>query len=320
MTEGQVTVVQNQLQVAEELNVADVVRRVQKVQAIRNEVMKENVHYGKIPGTDKDTLYKAGAETLLMTFRLSPKYTHTETWKDDHYTVLSRCDLYHIGTGNFVGSGEGMCSTMEAKYRFRLGAPELTDKAVPKTYWDLKKANKMKEAQDLIGGKGFVTVKNDEGRWMIGKKSTSKVDNPDIADTYNTVLKMANKRAKVDAAITALAVSDMFTQDLEEGFEDDTPRATGSPKSANPSPEPPAQGEPVPKAQKEAPKSGFQVRVETELAELSAKGLGAFPAGWKAMRERIAKAVGEESQNMGLAINLAQEAFDALGGEPSEIS
>lgn len=97
-------------------------------------------------------------------------------------------------------------------------------------------------------------------------------------------------------------------------------KAAPSPKSLNPSPEPTAQGESKPEAPKVAQKTGFQVRVETELAELSAKGLGAFPAGWKAMRERIAKAVGEESVNMGLAINLAQEAYDALGGEPSEIS
>ena len=39
-------------------------------------------------------------------------------------------------------------------------------------------------------------------------------DNP--ADYYNTILKMAKKRAYVDAIITATACSDIFTQDLEE--------------------------------------------------------------------------------------------------------
>ena len=58
----------------------------------------------------------------------------------------------------------------------------------------------------------------------IGKKYficyQKKADNPDIADLYNTVLKMAKKRAFVDATITALSVGDMFTQDsqsLKEG-------------------------------------------------------------------------------------------------------
>jgi hypothetical protein len=41
-------------------------------------------------------------------------------------------------------------------------------------------------------------------------------ENPDIADTYNTVLKMAKKRAHVDAMITATAASDIFTQDVED--------------------------------------------------------------------------------------------------------
>ena len=117
-----------------ELDVEEVYRRVQKVQAVKGRLMKENIHYGKIPGTDRDTLFKAGAETLMMAFRLSPKYTHTETWSDEHLTILSRCDLYHIGSGNFVGSGEGMCSTMESKYRYRLGAPE------PTLSWQREKA------------------------------------------------------------------------------------------------------------------------------------------------------------------------------------
>lgn len=45
-------------------------------------------------------------------------------------------------------------------------------------------------------------------------------ENPDIADTYNTVLKMAKKRAHVDATITACAASDIFTQDIEDFKED----------------------------------------------------------------------------------------------------
>ena len=39
-------------------------------------------------------------------------------------------------------------------------------------------------------------------------------DNP--ADYYNTALKMAKKRAHVDAILTATAASDCFTQDVED--------------------------------------------------------------------------------------------------------
>ena len=47
-------------------------------------------------------------------------------------------------------------------------------------------------------------------------RNGGKAENPDIADTYNTVLKMAKKRAHVDAIITVTAASDIFTQDVED--------------------------------------------------------------------------------------------------------
>lgn len=50
--------------------------------------------------------------------------------------------------------------------------------------------------------------------WKNGTKT--QVENADIADTYNTVLKIAKKRSHVDAILTATAASDFFTQDLED--------------------------------------------------------------------------------------------------------
>ena len=42
-----------------------------------------------------------------------------------------------------------------------------------------------------------------EGAWTICKKASELFENPDIADCYNPVLKMAKKRALVDATLTA---------------------------------------------------------------------------------------------------------------------
>lgn len=52
----------------------------------------------------------------------------------------------------------------------------------------------------------------------VGSASTmeTKFKRSNIADTFNTVLKMAKKRAFVDATITATAASDIFTQDIED--------------------------------------------------------------------------------------------------------
>jgi hypothetical protein len=47
-------------------------------------------------------------------------------------------------------------------------------------------------------------------------QSGRTVENADIADVYNTVLKMSKKRAHIDATLTATGAADMFTQDLIE--------------------------------------------------------------------------------------------------------
>ena len=40
--------------------------------------------------------------------------------------------------------------------------------------------------------------------------------NDDLADQYNTVLKMSNKRSLVAAVLNVTAASDIFTQDIED--------------------------------------------------------------------------------------------------------
>jgi hypothetical protein len=55
----------------------------------------------------------------------------------------------------------------------------------------------------------------------IESQDVGRIENPDVADVYNTCLKMAKKRAHVDATLSALAVSDAFTQDIEDLPNDD---------------------------------------------------------------------------------------------------
>lgn len=53
-------------------------------------------------------------------------------------------------------------------------------------------------------------------RWTGYGDARHREENPDIADTWNTVLKMAKKRAFVDAVKSTTAASDIFTQDVED--------------------------------------------------------------------------------------------------------
>lgn len=67
-------------------------------------------------------------------------------------------------------------------------------------------------------------------RWVNGRQ----VDNPEIADLYNTVDKMAAKRAYVAAVISATGVSDMFTQDIgDDETHDVTPPASPAARPAS---------------------------------------------------------------------------------------
>lgn len=201
---------------------SEIVKQVKLIQEVMEQVMKKDEHYGTIPGCEKPSLYKPGAEKLSVTFRLVPKYEIRKTdLPNGHREYEIVCSLYHAPTGQFFGQGVGSCSTMESKYRYRNADPIITETPVPKKYWDLRKENKMNEAQDLIGGKGFTTKKTDSG-WFVAKKSGDRMEHDNPADYYNTVLKMGKKRAQVDAVLTATAASDIFTQDIE-----DLPEPTG---------------------------------------------------------------------------------------------
>jgi hypothetical protein len=176
--------------------------------------MKKNEHYGTIPGTDKPTLLKAGAEKLGFAFRLAPTFRVTERDVGNghrEYSVV--CTLTHSPSGVLLGEGVGLCSTMETKYRYRQAqriCPKCGQPAI------------IKGKAEYGGGwvcytkKGGCNAKFADGDASIEGQKTEQVENPDIADTYNTVLKMAKKRAHVDAILTATAASDIFTQDMED--------------------------------------------------------------------------------------------------------
>jgi hypothetical protein len=81
-------------------------------------------------------------------------------------------------------------------------------------------------------GEGVGSASTMESKYRYRWNDGVKVENPDIADVYNTVLKMAKKRAHIDATLTCTGASDMFTQDLidDEGEEKTAPKPFTAPK------------------------------------------------------------------------------------------
>lgn len=206
--------------------------RANMVTNIKREIMRENVHWGKVPGCgEKPTLLKNGAELLCMAFKLAPDAkVEIADLGNGHREYTVTTTLSSIVTGTPIATGLGSCSTMESKYRYRGAELVNTGKPVPQDYWD-------ERDPALLGGKGFVAKKDDNGKWMIFAKGEKK-ENPDIADVYNTVLKMASKRSLVDATLKATGGSCEFTQDIEDLQEytvyEDVTQQPQAPAPANP--------------------------------------------------------------------------------------
>jgi hypothetical protein len=184
--------------------IAEVIQMKAVVQDLLRSQMKEDVHYGKIPGTgDKPTLLKPGAEMLKMVFGLKTYSTKKDIKisKEDNNHKTYEILVHIVIKDNTVATGLGCCSTLESKYRYR---SKITDIPVPKEYWENRDNN-------LLGGQQF-SPRKIKGSWLIAERIEH--DNP--ADYYNTVKKMAKKRAMADGILTATGSSDLFTQDLED--------------------------------------------------------------------------------------------------------
>jgi hypothetical protein len=181
------------------LTAAQVKAQVQLIQQVMESVMKgpskENpngVHYGVIPGTDKPTLLKAGAEVLMATFRIAVDPQIEDLSGPDEIRYRVRCVGTHQTSGTLLGAGIGECSSNEEKYKWK------------RCYND----------------KEFAATADDRKRIKYGKDYDVKQIRTEPADVANTILKMAKKRALVDFTLTALAASDIFAQDLEDMPED----------------------------------------------------------------------------------------------------
>lgn len=180
-----------------------VIAQVKAVQKIMAAVMKEGTHYGKIPGTPTDappSLFKPGSEVLLSAFKIAVEPQVTVTRDGNHITYEVHCIGRHIATGLVIGIGVGEASTAEDKYAWRAA---VCQEEFDETPDDRRRVKWNKGKRGWNGAP-------DKPAWSVQQVRT----NP--ADLANTVLKIAKKRAQIDLCLTGLAVSDIFTQDIED--------------------------------------------------------------------------------------------------------
>jgi hypothetical protein len=216
-------------------------------------IMVKDLDFGEIPGTNKPTLLKPGAEKLCNFFGLEPEFTpivEDIDWMGIQHGgevfcyARYRCRL--MREGRVVGVGEGSCNSWEAKYRYRWVAEEQIPAHVDRTRllkrevhralceFDFaieraettgtygKPAEHWQRFRDAIRNGAAQSVEKLTRRgksvaWEIDVDTALyRIPNPDGADVVNTIQKMAQKRALVAATLIATSASEFFTQDVED--------------------------------------------------------------------------------------------------------
>lgn len=169
-------------------NISNTMNKIAQMQAVVQKTLKRGRDFGEVPGTNKPTLLKPGGEKICMLFGLNPEYDFlqvTEDYDKEFFSYNIRCTLYK--NGQPVAQGVGSCNSKEKKYRY------INVDTIPENY---------------MGASESYTDKYGRTKY--------KINNPDICSLVNTILKMAKKRAFIDAVLQVASLSEVFTQDLED--------------------------------------------------------------------------------------------------------
>jgi hypothetical protein len=202
------------------MTIESAVERYNAVTEFVSRVLRKDVDYGVIPGTEKRTLLKPGAEKLTTFFGLSTRFRlleRIEDWTgDEHggepfFYYLYRCQL--LRGDLLIAEADASCNSRETKYRWR---------EAQRTCPACGVAAIIKGREEYGGGwvcfrkRGGCGAKYADGDESIEGQQTGRVFNPDICDQVNTIQKMAQKRSLVAAVLIAVNASEFFTQDVED--------------------------------------------------------------------------------------------------------
>jgi len=166
--------------------------------------MKENVDYTKdLYGRNqsKPALLDPGTFKMMNFFRVRPSHEvlAAEVIRESgeelvKYVVAAK--LVHHVTGYVLAEGVGSCCTDEKKYQYRW----LTQSRL---------RNEHGFSDEAIEGLPFKELPGRSG----GRFKVYRIRNPEILDLDNTILKMAAKRAEMDAALQLPGVAAVFAQE-----------------------------------------------------------------------------------------------------------
>lgn len=191
---------------------------VEMVEAIYATLMVNGVDYGTFPGIKKPMLYRNGAELLRLYLDLSIKDEVSYEGSDianGIYFIRVHTDI-HDKTGRFLGSGEGICTSLESKYRFRWAYRRDLPDAIYKDGILIQLDKSTPEAtfeqwKTIFGANAAKIMTGDRGAYQL-----YRVENENIHDQANTFLSQAKKRSVTDGIKTVTGAGRVFQIGKEE--------------------------------------------------------------------------------------------------------
>lgn len=184
--------------------------------------LEEGVDYGPpFPGSDRPGLLKPGAEKVTKLLKCTATYEIIETvadWEAPIFAWVIKCRLARTDSGEIWSEGSGEANSMEGRHRYRNGTrtcPATIEGSEAICGQEIRKSKRDPEWYCWVktGGCGAIFPIDSP---IIVDQPVGKVLNDDIYALRNTILKMAEKRALVSAALAGGRLSDIFTQDVED--------------------------------------------------------------------------------------------------------
>lgn len=241
------------------------VERVNLIKEAMKRCMVEGQHHGTIPGTRKPSLWKPGAELICTLFQLGTRYPK-------HAMLIER------ENGHFL-----FTLTCEL---FHIPTGRVVGEGVG--------AASTMEYRYRVQTEDRYT---DHGQPIKAKYTPY--------DFYNTVLKIAKKRAMVDAVLTASGASEIFTQDTEDNPELFRETEVEPARQALARPHRAPAASPAPTAQHQA-----SVKAPQTVAGVVER---AWPNDYQGKRYYFARINGQQLQTTDQ--NLGEELLQATGQE-----
>jgi len=178
-------------------SIQETVQSIALLQDMVKNVLVRGIDYGHIPGTPQDSLWDPGASRIIGSFHCYCGQRRIIKLEDNAEKIVVCVEVPIISRSLQVevGSGIGAASTLETKYKYR---------------W-VSKPQEWGYNEEAVK-----TLKTKKGKEEGRDVMLYRIPNPEHSELLNTILKMASKRAEVDAAESLPGVSSVLRQIFSE--------------------------------------------------------------------------------------------------------